>query len=89
MKDRGILTERDREILQHDPTNDRRPVIRSHVRKRIERLEQDLEILDEEEPELADQLREQLCIGTQHAAVMDVLDDIQRELEAVHEDVKD
>lgn len=77
MRDRGILTERDREIIPNEPDNPRRPEVKTRIRNRIDNLEEDLQILEENEPELADELREAICEATETASIQDVLDEIQ------------
>jgi ubiquinone biosynthesis protein UbiJ len=77
MRDRGILTERDREIIPEEPNNDRRPEVKTRVKNRIDRLERDLTILEEHEPALAEQLREAICAGTEEASIKDVLEEVQ------------
>jgi hypothetical protein len=77
MRDRGILTERDREIIPNEPDNPRRPEVKSRVKTRIDNLEKDLTIIEEHEPALADELREAICEGTEAASIQDVLDEVQ------------
>lgn len=77
MRDRGMLTERDREIIPNEPDNPRRPEVKTRVRNRIDNLEDDLQILEEHEPALADELREAICEGTETASIQDVLDEVQ------------
>ncbi|WP_436931481.1 hypothetical protein [Halosimplex halobium] len=88
MRDRGILTERDREIIPQDANNPRRPEIKSRIRKRMDRIEEDLEILEEHEPELAEEFRTRLCAGSEYVALMNVMDDVQKDLEAHRERVE-
>ncbi|WP_178915578.1 hypothetical protein [Natronomonas gomsonensis] len=87
MRDRGILTERDREIIPNEPNNDRRPEVKTRVRNRIERLEEDLQILADHEPELAEKLRDTICTATEHNRLEDVLNDIQDDIAAIRENV--
>ncbi|KAB1198125.1 MULTISPECIES: hypothetical protein [Haloferax] len=67
MGQRALLTEREREVIQGTDINDIENVnaykqkIRTRVRKRIKNLEDDIEILSEEEPELADGARRSVC----------------------------
>ena len=63
--DRGILTTREREILrgEADVSDNYSYRVVTRVRKKIKRLEHDLEILDEYRPDLADELRETVCNG--------------------------
>lgn len=59
---RGLLTDREREILRGEVDVSRNYVyqIRSRVRSKIDRLETDLEILETHHPDLADKLRNQI-----------------------------
>jgi MinD superfamily P-loop ATPase len=61
--DRGILTAREREIIrgEADVSDNYSYRVVSRVRKKITRLEADLEILDEHCPDLASELREAVC----------------------------
>jgi hypothetical protein len=58
--DRAILTAREREILsgEADVSDNYRYRVVTRVRKKIGRLERDLEVLDEGHPQLASELRE-------------------------------
>lgn len=58
--DRGILTAREQEIIrgEADVKDNYYYRVVSRVRKKITRLECDLEILDEHRPDLADELRD-------------------------------
>lgn len=64
-KDRAILTAREREILsgEADVTDNYYYRVVSGVRKKIERLEDDLELLDEHHSALASELRGAVCDG--------------------------
>jgi hypothetical protein len=57
---RGLLTDREREVLsgKADVTSNYVYQIRSRVREKIERLATDMEILDEHQTDLAEELRE-------------------------------
>lgn len=60
---RGLLTDREREILLNDGkdvTNKYYGVVVSRVRKKIELVDDDLEALAQHET-LADELREEVC----------------------------
>jgi hypothetical protein len=63
--DRGILTAREQEIIrgEADVSDNYSYRVISRVRKKITRLEHDLELLDEHRPDLADELRETVCEG--------------------------
>jgi hypothetical protein len=60
---RGLLTEREREILsgQADVTDGYYRRVKSRVRDKIERTGNDHALLSNHEPELAKQLRTQVC----------------------------
>lgn len=60
---RAILTAREQEILRGEAnvTDNYYYRVVSGVRGKIKRLEQDLEILDENHSKLADELRETVC----------------------------
>ena len=59
----AIMTEKDRERISGESTDpdSKRYESASRVRKRIEALEQDTEILKEYHPKLYDELREVVC----------------------------
>jgi len=59
---RGLLTDREREVLSGEADVSRNYVyqIRSRVRGKIDRLAEDLRILEEHHPDLAERLRETL-----------------------------
>jgi len=80
MKDRGILTERDREIIPNEPNHPRRSEIKSRVQYRLQNLKEDLEILNEHEPELAGEIRKQICEGTMNSELREVIEDIHEEV---------
>lgn len=61
---RGLLTDREREILSGDAEVSRNYVYqtRSRVRQKIDRLATDYVILAENHPDLADELREAVAV---------------------------
>jgi hypothetical protein len=67
MQQRAILTAREREVLQGTDVDDienveaYRQKIRTRVRRRIDNLETDLNILDSEEQALANDARRAAC----------------------------
>jgi len=68
MARRAILTDREREILSGDIDEGEvedldayQQKIRSRIRRRIEKLDDDLAVLDEVAPEIADDARERIC----------------------------
>ena len=62
-EDRGLLTDREREILQGeaDVSDGYRYRVISRVRKKIERLQRDREILEANHPQLAQEFYEAAC----------------------------
>ena len=78
-----MLTERDREIIRNEPNNPRHPEIKSRIRTRIDRLEEDLEILEKNESELADRLREEICKGSEENAILEVVKNIEEKLDEI------
>lgn len=65
MGDRAILTAREREIMrgEADVSDNYYYRVVSRIRKKIGKIDDDLEILDENHPELANELREAVCNG--------------------------
>jgi hypothetical protein len=59
---RALLTERDRELLANKEDSNRRYQAISEIRSRIrEELTTDVEVLEENHPELLEELREVVC----------------------------
>lgn len=59
---RAILTERDREVLSSDEKGNRYYQVVSEVRARVrDNLTDDVEILEENHPQLLEELREVVC----------------------------
>ena len=60
---RGLLTSREREILSGDEevSASYHSRIQTRIRNKIQRLGDDLEILQDHEPDLAEDLQETLC----------------------------
>lgn len=59
---RGLLTERDRELISDQDAGNRRYQAISEVRSRIdEEVAKDVEILAEHHPDLLEELREVVC----------------------------
>nr|WP_256289514.1 hypothetical protein [Halobellus inordinatus] len=59
---RALLTERDRELLADEENQNRRYQAISEIRSRInDELPTDLEILEENHPQLLKELRETVC----------------------------
>jgi hypothetical protein len=53
---RGLLTDREREAIEGDASDSYRYKTRTYIRRRLDRLEADAELLAEHEPELYDRL---------------------------------
>jgi hypothetical protein len=59
---RALLTERDRELLSEEDGSNRRYQAISEIRSRItEELSTDVEVLEENHPQLLEELREIVC----------------------------
>ena len=63
MAERGLLTDREREIIkgEADVSDDYRYRVASRIRNKIERVEGDVLILKENRPDLLEELREVVC----------------------------
>jgi len=82
---RALLTDREREVLRGEATEvEHPPQYRSNTRKRLEkrleRLEKDLQTLEKNEPQLAAEIREQICEGTMKTDLQTVLNNIQKDV---------
>lgn len=64
--DRGLLTDREREILlgEADVSDNYRYRTISRVRNKIDRLERDVEVLEQSHDNLLEELREVVCKDT-------------------------
>lgn len=60
---RALLTEREREALAGEATDSYRYKTRSYFRNRLDELENDIEVLEENDADLLDELRELVCDG--------------------------
>ncbi|WP_323677591.1 hypothetical protein [Halorubellus sp. PRR65] len=59
---RALLTERDRELLAEEDGGNRRYQAISEIRSRItEEMSTDIEVLEENHPQLLEELREVVC----------------------------
>lgn len=60
---RALLTDREREILSGDAdvSDSYRYRVVSRVRKKIERLEKDAELLEQHRPDLLNEVRDSIC----------------------------
>ena len=64
MRNRGLLTRGDREALRDDIDEEKLHDLRWNVRKRMERIGEDLEILEEAgEDELVDEFYDEFGVG--------------------------
>ena len=55
---RALLTDREREALAGEASDSYRYKTRTYLRQRLEKLEEDVDLLAEHEPELLDELRD-------------------------------
>jgi predicted house-cleaning noncanonical NTP pyrophosphatase (MazG superfamily) len=62
---RALLTDREREALAGDKSDNYRYKTRTYFRDRLERLAADIEHLEEHEPELLEELRDVVCPTTE------------------------
>ena len=58
---RGLLTEREREALAGEDSDSYKYKTRTYFRRRLEKVESDIELLDEHDPELLNELRRVVC----------------------------
>lgn len=64
MTTRALLTEREREVLAGRAGTDAyRATVRTRVRNRLRKLKRDAEVLEANEPELYDSVREATQVG--------------------------
>jgi hypothetical protein len=63
MAERGLLTDREREIIRReaDVSDDYRYRVASRIRNKIERVEGDVSILEEHRADLLEELRDVVC----------------------------
>nr|WP_228371032.1 MULTISPECIES: hypothetical protein [unclassified Natrinema] len=63
MAERGLLTDREREIITGDAdvSDEYRYRVASRIRNKIERIEGDVSILEEHRDDLLEELREAVC----------------------------
>lgn len=63
MAERGLLTDREREIIkgEADVSDEYRYRVASRIRNKIERIEGDVSILEEHRADLLEELREAVC----------------------------
>jgi len=57
---RGLLTERERDALKGEPDSYQYKT-RTYFRRRLEKLKDDVAVLEEHDPELLDELRDVVC----------------------------
>ena len=82
---RALLTDREKEVLSGKADDINHPSqyrnnTRKRLEKRLERLEDDLTVLEEHEPQLAQEIRDEICNGTMSTELRDVLGDIQKDV---------
>lgn len=63
MAERGLLTDREREIIKGkaDVSDDYRYRVASRIRNKIKRVDDDVSILEEHRADLLEELREAVC----------------------------
>ncbi len=63
MAERGLLTDREREIIkgEADVSDDYRYRVASRIRNKIERVDGDVSILEQHRADLLEELREVVC----------------------------
>lgn len=63
MAERGLLTDREREIIkgEADVSDEYRYRVASRIRNKIERIDGDVSILEENRADLLEELREVVC----------------------------
>jgi hypothetical protein len=66
MTERGLLTDREREIIQGeaDVSDDYRYRVASRIRNKIDRIDEDVEILEDNRSDLLEELRDVVCEGS-------------------------
>jgi len=58
---RALLTSRERDALAGEDTDNYRYKTRTYFRRRLEKLEEDIELLREHDPDLLEDLRDVVC----------------------------
>lgn len=58
---RGLLTEREREALAGDESDSYRYKTRTYFRRRLEKVERDIKVLEEHDADLLAELRDIVC----------------------------
>jgi len=63
MTERGLLTDREREIIQGEAevSKDYRYRVASRIRNKIDRIDEDVDILEENRSDLLEELRDAVC----------------------------
>jgi len=63
MTERGLLTDREREIIQGEAevSDDYRYRVASRIRNKIDRIDEDVKILEESRSDLLEELRDAVC----------------------------
>jgi hypothetical protein len=89
MDRRALLTDREREVLSGDVDDVKnlsqyQSKIKSRVRQRIGRLEEDLNLLREVEPELWQEIEDRLCISQEQR-----LEEVESEIDRLWRRIDD
>ena len=58
---RGLLTTRERQALRGDLSDSYKYKTRTYFRRRLEKLNDDIELLEQHDPELLEELRDVVC----------------------------
>ena len=58
---RGLLTETEREAIAGERSDSYRYKTRTYLRNRLEKVERDIDVLEEHAPELLEELRDTVC----------------------------
>lgn len=83
---RGLLTERDREIIEADK-HKRKSEIRTLFRYRLENLQKDIEIIEEHDEKLAEEFRDAIY-EPEYVGIEDILDAIEDEVKTARERIE-
>lgn len=68
---RGLLTDREREAIQGDSSDSYKYKTRTYLRRRLDKLEADADLLAEHEPELYDRLLDAVGTNASHSVDID------------------
>lgn len=87
---RALLTDGEKDVIsgESDTTDNYRYKVRSNVRAKIGRLGDDLEFLEEYAPEIADELRAEICKPdlADYRSIQEQLDRLEEKVEELHDE---